>query len=140
MPTASRNERRKRRQRRTISLLTRQSNRLQEQFQKTHFTLLGVLAQSGGEVTVTKGTLQQVLDRLKFLNWQTIAGKEENEYVVRVIEAPEPAETVKDYSITRMEEQNGKEENNSAPDASSEDSLRVAESGEAVDSGGAEAV
>ena len=83
MSSASRNERRKRRQRRSISLLTRQSSQLRVQLQTTHIALLGVLAQLGGEVTVTKGTLAQVTRQM---SWQTVPGANAQEFIVRVIE------------------------------------------------------
>ena len=83
MPTTSRNANHKRRQRRTISLLTRQARQLLADLQKTHLTLLGVLAQSGGEVTVTKGTLAQVTRQM---SWQMVPGANEHEFIVRVVE------------------------------------------------------
>src|SRR5258707_603370 len=47
---------------------------------------LAVLAQSGGEVTVTKGTLEQVGQNLVRLGYTVVPGKDENEFVVRMLE------------------------------------------------------
>jgi hypothetical protein len=55
------------------------------QWQKTFVVLLTVLAQSGGEVTITKGTSDQVVADLARLTWAIEPGKEANEYVVRVV-------------------------------------------------------
>jgi hypothetical protein len=55
------------------------------QWQKTFVVLLTVLAQNGGEVTITKGTSDQVVADLARLTWAIEPGKEANEYVVRVV-------------------------------------------------------
>ena len=55
------------------------------QWQKTFTVLLTVLAQQGGEITVTKGTMDQVAGELMGLTYAAEKGKVENEYVVRVI-------------------------------------------------------
>jgi hypothetical protein len=58
---------------------------------KTHLILLAVLAQSGGEVTVTDGTLQQVGMNLATLDFAILAGKQKGESIVRLVDGKETA-------------------------------------------------
>lgn len=53
---------------------------------KVHLILLAVLAQSGGEVTVTDGTLQQVGRNLADLDYVIADGKVKGESIVRLVE------------------------------------------------------
>jgi hypothetical protein len=57
-----------------------------EHAQKVRLILLAVLAQSGGEVTVTNGTIQQVGSNLATLDYAIIDGKNPNESIVRLVE------------------------------------------------------
>lgn len=90
MARDSRNVRRKRRTRRNLSLARRQVSTLTQDYFKTFSTLLAVLAQAGGEVTVTKGTATQVLDNLRTLGWNTVAGATSDEFIVRLVEGVGP--------------------------------------------------
>jgi hypothetical protein len=51
--------------------------------------LMAVLAQSGGEVTVTKGTIDQVDAKMGRLGWTIVAGATHNEFIVRMVEGGE---------------------------------------------------
>jgi hypothetical protein len=53
---------------------------------KSGLILLAVLAQHGGDVTVTQGTIDQVTSRLDTLRWEIVPGKVKNEFTVRMIE------------------------------------------------------
>src|SRR6266851_375434 len=57
---------------------------LNDRLQQTMVALLGVLAQKGGEVEVTKGTLDQVIEKLSRLGWKT-EPKPGDEHTVRVM-------------------------------------------------------
>ncbi len=52
---------------------------------KARLTLLAVLAQSGGEVTVTQGTLDQVARNLSSITHE-IVNSADNEYLIRLVE------------------------------------------------------
>lgn len=55
------------------------------QAQKVHVILLAILAQKGGEITVTQGTLDQVEKEFAELDYQIVpAGK--GEYLIRLLE------------------------------------------------------
>lgn len=72
MSQLPRNQRHKARLKRNVSILSRSLRNLQQQFGQTQTMLLAVLAQSGGEVTITTGTLNQVLPKLATLGWQVM--------------------------------------------------------------------
>lgn len=60
--------------------------------------LLGVLAQSGGEITITQGTASQAVQEFVKgqLSWAIVPGKVEGEFVVRLVtrEAEKVAEPI----------------------------------------------
>jgi hypothetical protein len=58
---------------------------------KQYALLLAVLAQSGGEVTVTQGTIDQVGMNLPNLGYVVVGGKAEKEFIVRLTEGHEDA-------------------------------------------------
>ena len=91
MPTASRNERKKRRMKRTNSLLRRALQQEAIQRYKTHAMLMAVLAQKGGEVTITAGTMQQVSQNIQRLSYK-VALVEDNpsEFIVSMVETAAP--------------------------------------------------
>lgn len=84
MATASRNEKRKRRLRRNVSIYRRALEQTETQRQSIIVTLLAVLAQKGGEITITKGTINQVIENIKSLGFSTTPGATDGEYVVRM--------------------------------------------------------
>src|SRR6266851_4932997 len=86
MARDSRSVRRKRRLRRNVSLMTRALEQSQAGFQKAVTGLLFVLAQSGGEVSITKGTMEQVVAKIQTLGWWIDKGANENEFIVRLID------------------------------------------------------
>lgn len=53
---------------------------------KQYSLLLALLAQAGGELTVTAGTLEQVGQNLQDLSYVMVPGKESNEFIVRMVE------------------------------------------------------
>jgi hypothetical protein len=89
MAKLSRNARKKARVRRNLSMANRSLRQVQRAYFNTQLTLLMVLAQSGGEKVVTKGTMQQTLEQLNRLGWQSFPGENENEFVVRLLTKPE---------------------------------------------------
>jgi ABC-type protease/lipase transport system fused ATPase/permease subunit len=95
MAKLSRNARAKARKKRTISQLTRALRTVQSDFVRTQMTLLAVLAQKGGSVVVTAGTMQQVTPAM---GWEMapvegITGEWEVRVVTRGDEAT-PYETI----------------------------------------------
>lgn len=58
--------------------------------QQAFAILMAVLGQSGGEVTVTKGTIDQVGVNLPRLGYVVVPGKVENEVIVRMTEQEVP--------------------------------------------------
>lgn len=95
MPSASRLANRKRRARRNISLLTRQFQQEALGRTKVVIHLLSILAQKGGEITVTKGTIDQVVAGLTQMSYSIDKGETENEFIFRLVTqiAPEQQET-----------------------------------------------
>ena len=79
----------KHRLRREIGVGRRRVKELATQWQKTFTVLLTVLAQSGGEVTITKGTMEQVAAQILRTTYEIQPGKEPNEFVVRLVEGPQ---------------------------------------------------
>lgn len=78
MAHASRNVRKKARTRRNLTLARKEARTLNEQvttlngaYWQAHSTLLMILQQRGGQVTVTQGTIQQVLTNLRDLTWKS---------------------------------------------------------------------
>jgi hypothetical protein len=53
--------------------------------------LMTVLAQKGGEIVVTKGTIEQVEKSLPRLSFEIVKNGEAGEFTLRMVEAPEPA-------------------------------------------------
>ncbi len=86
-PSASRNANRKRRIRRNITLLRRAGYAEAVAKQKALIHLMAVLAQSGGEVTVTKGTIDQIMADLSKMSYSVDKGTVENELVFRLVVA-----------------------------------------------------
>lgn len=70
MPTASRNERKKRRQRRNISLITRELRSLNARHFNASFTLLAVLKYMDGPITISKELAATLMQEYHFLSWQ----------------------------------------------------------------------
>ena len=66
--------------------LRRRATRSIQEGSKVYALLLTVLAQSGGEIVVTKGTIDQVGMNLLNLGYVVVGGKEENEFIVRLTE------------------------------------------------------
>lgn len=90
------------RQLRRAALSTMQSG------MKLQGVLMTVLAQAGGEVTVTKGTIDQVEAKMSRLGWTVVAGEKENEFIVRMVEADvtESVPLPTDEEIAAVEAQN----------------------------------
>lgn len=91
MAKLSRNARKKARTKRSISTLGRTLRTLQADYIKTQTMLLAVLAQRGGSVTITAGTLQQVLPKLSRIGWESapVEGTE-GEWEIRIVEQDTP--------------------------------------------------
>lgn len=114
MASESRNARKKRRVKMNLS---RARRALKEQTQarvQAHATLLMVLSQAGGEVTVNQATMQTVLQGLQLLNWVTEAKTDregniiQGEFLVRVV-TQEGVQAVVDEAIAAapMQLENG---------------------------------
>ncbi len=88
-----------RRAKRKNTLLLRTLKERHSQWFTTMTTLLAVLAQHGGEVTITQGTAQQAVEGFVKgeVGFDTVAGKIEGEFVVRLVsrvkKAPEVIQT-----------------------------------------------
>ena len=63
---------------------------------KLYSTLMMVLAQKGGEVTVTRGTAQQVIEGMGRLSYVVEAGANESEFVIRQILKEDTSSTIED--------------------------------------------
>ena len=106
MAADNRNTKHKRRLRRNVTQLTRLLKaKTQGQFNTT-LALMAVLAQQGGEVAVTTGTTQQVVEGIVKgqIKWTTMPGAAENEQIFRLVydevqEATEPISTVIDATV-----------------------------------------
>lgn len=92
MSTPSRNERRKRRLKQNNSLLQRALKTESLARAKGMVVLCAVLGQKGGEVTITKGTLQQAIEHLSQLSYD-IRQTEEGELLVKLITLTDTATT-----------------------------------------------
>ncbi len=94
MAHASRNVRKARRLRRNANQAHRTGRKIAFEAQKTFAVLMAVLAQAGGDVTVVKGTLDQVSANLPRLGYTMIAGANAGEFIVRqtLEEVPLPAQ------------------------------------------------
>ena len=73
--------------RRACNQAQRQLRRTAISGKQAYATLLAVLAQKGGEVVITQGTIDQVSENYNHLAWVVEKGKETNEYIVRLIDA-----------------------------------------------------
>ncbi len=92
MASASRNERRKRRVKRSNSLLKRALKAYEKAFQlenaqKQNVILMmaAVLAQNGGEITITQGTLNQVIENVATLGFQMEPSAVDGEFLVKLV-------------------------------------------------------
>lgn len=86
MAKASRNLRKQRRQKRQLSIMAHAATHQHSELLKTQMMLLAVLAQKGGEVIVTTGTMQQVLENYRGMGWTLVPGAQPNERIVRMTE------------------------------------------------------
>lgn len=104
MASESRNSRKKRRVKLNLSRARRSLQQQTEALVRAHTTLLMVLSQAGGEVTISQGTMQTVLQGIQLLNWQTLAKTDSEgtvipgEFLVRVI-TQEGVQAVVDEAI-----------------------------------------
>lgn len=85
MPKASRNERRKRQVKRTNTLLKRQLKTVGLEGFKNYIMLCAILAQKGGEITVTAGTLQQAQQDITKLGYTVTPSEVVGELLVRLV-------------------------------------------------------
>lgn len=91
MAHLSRNARAKARKKRTITLQKRLITKLAEDYRRTMIALLGILAQGGGEVRVTMGTIQQVEENLRGLGWKvTPSQTDRNEVIMTLVTVEAP--------------------------------------------------
>ncbi len=77
--------------RRNASRKVRQAGLAVAAGQQSFALLMAVLSQSGGEVTITKGTIDQVGENLPRLGYALVKGAAENEVIVRIVEQETPA-------------------------------------------------
>ena len=83
MARTSRNQRKKQRTKRNNSVLKREVKQSALASYKLFSTFMMVLAQKGGEVTITKGTAEQVWAELSRLAYVVEPGATENEFIIR---------------------------------------------------------
>lgn len=84
--------------RRVNADLRRQVKRMAISGRGAYVTLLAVLAQQGGEVTVTKGTIDQVNENFKHLSFE-VGQPTPNEYVVKLMVGEEEGEPVSEDTL-----------------------------------------
>jgi hypothetical protein len=82
MARDSRNVRKKRRQRRNLSLVSKQLRTISTQALRSHMTLVAVLAQLGGDTKVSKETMNKVTPQWGYQNSQN----EDGTVTVRLVE------------------------------------------------------
>ncbi len=85
MAQASRRVRRDRRLKRSVTFAKSTQKKILADFQRTYLTLLYVLAQNGGSITVTHGTMMQVMKQAPHLQWHARDGGE-GEVIIEMIE------------------------------------------------------
>lgn len=101
MATASRNTRKKARVRHNLTQAKKQARTLNAAYWQAHSTLLMILQQRGGQVTVTQGTMQQVLGNLRNLTWKSAPNPDvAGEIVITLVD--ETAKRDTGLSITRL--------------------------------------
>mgnify|MGYP001591350277 CR=1 FL=1 len=106
MVTASRNLRRKRRIKRTNSLLKKSLKQSYAAHAQALVTLFAALAQRGGSIMVTEGTLKQASQNVNRLSYQVNKGDNEGEWLVQVVDAegiPSMTATTHAFSVSPTE-------------------------------------
>jgi hypothetical protein len=103
MAKASRNERRKARIKRTNSLLKKQLRGLSVEAHKSYVMLMALLAQKGGEITVTKGTLQQAAQDILKLGYNVVADPTDDANLIVRLVVVEPTMEQSDVVDTELE-------------------------------------
>jgi len=92
MANVSRALRHKRHLRRHANQMLRAAKGSRKDALKYFSLLMTVLAQKGGEIVVTKGTIEQVEAKLTRLSFEIVKDKYvPEEFTIRLVEAPEPA-------------------------------------------------
>lgn len=74
---------------------------LQQAYLRSHSSLLMVLAQRG-PITVTSGTMQQVIAELQTLNWQSVSGETPGEIVFSIVDTKAAEETAPALTVKRI--------------------------------------
>lgn len=93
MANVSRALRHKRKLRRHANQMLRAARGSRKDALKYFSLLMTVLAQKGGEIVITKGTIQQVERTLPRLSFEIVKAKDGiEEFTLRMVEAPEPAD------------------------------------------------
>lgn len=101
MARDSRNVRRKRRVKANLTSVRKQARTLNAAYWQAHSTLLMILQQRGGQVTVTQGTMQQVLGNLRELTWKSAPNPDaEGEIVITLVDNTVKPDT--GVTITRL--------------------------------------
>jgi hypothetical protein len=101
MPTASRNERKKRRQRRNLSLITRELRSLNARHFNASFSLLAVLKYMDGPITISKELAGTLMEEYHFLSWQ--ADRQDDGSVIISLKDKRQAETAAPEASTSTE-------------------------------------
>ena len=120
-----------RRAKRKNTLLLRTLKERHSQWFTTMTTLLAVLAQHGGECTITQGTAQQAIEGFVKgeVGYDTVAGKVGGEFIVRLVSrAVKPIEQVDQAAEGGFDSEGGYHH----PDTSESDAL-LAEEGKPFD-------
>ncbi len=87
MAQASRRVRRERRVRRQATLAKQTTKKVITDYQRTYLTLLYVLAQRGGSVTVSHGTMLEIMKKAPTMRWQARDNPEQaGEVIVEIVE------------------------------------------------------
>jgi glucokinase len=104
MANVSRGLKHKRKLRRQANLMLRAARASRKDSLKYFSLFMTVLAQRGGEMVVTKGTIDQVEEKLGRLSFEIVKSENGMEFTLRLVEAPEPnpAKTVPEVTITKI--------------------------------------
>lgn len=89
MAQDSKRKRREQKMRAKLTGAKHVHKRLIADYQRTYLTLLYVLAQKGGSITITHGTMLEVMKQAATLRWQAMDGENPGEVVVRILEQTE---------------------------------------------------
>lgn len=103
MPTASRNERKKRRIRRNVTLLTRALQQTQRQATNDRFVLLQVLAANGPAV-VPKAITEDTVKNYQTLTYEVLPGEMDPTTMIVILKSTIEEASTPAVTVTKVDE------------------------------------